>query len=709
MKKTFATLAKAIIIVGLLNGISYAGFREHFDLGQSYMTQYQYSGAITEFKSALKINYLDTSARIGLINAYLARATEYANKDRNWAKAADDYRSALFYMTYYPETNQARNHASNIPQVEQNLDLCLDYMNFNISAENRYNTAKRLRAEGNFPAAAYEFNQALGSKNLQKSSFEQVGDIMKILGNEPKAAEFYQKAIFVAPTDLDLRLSYAKILDNLGSHDLALKEYSYVLEKAGTEDKNILYVLERTFNKKVQSTPNNANFNANLGAILQKEGRLDEALNYYKQAETLDPSNLNTRINTGTLYQQKGDYRTAIKAYESVLILEPNNINANIYRAQCYEKLGDTKTAQEGFKKVMALDPDNKYMKAHLLENAKKTLPPEQFVEYVKTNMADSNPSNIIYNYAIDLHKKEKLTEAITMYNAAIQLNSQNSEMYVNLALAQAQSKNYNDALNTLQSAKSKFPSDKTVQDTIKNITSMKTDEQLLLAANAYKNKNYQEAIQHYLSITPATANTMLGVATAYQELQDTDNALIYYKKALELKPIDSDIAYAIACLYGEKEDYTNAKNYLEKAITFNKNNTQAIEYLQSIDSMNRANLLNEAITLYEADNYDASLSKLNEVLSKDPLNAYAFYYRGMIYDARQQRKQAIADMQKAYELNKEFTICNYLIASDYDALGQYKEAYDYYLAYANSNAQDDEYKQYAKARAEELKEHATK
>lgn len=709
MKKTFATLAKAIIIVGLLNGISYAGFREHFDLGQSYMTQYQYSGAITEFKSALKINYLDTSARIGLINAYLARATEYANKDRNWAKAADDYRSALFYMTYYPETNQARNHASNIPQVEQNLDLCLDYMNFNMSAENRYNTAKRLRAEGNFPAAAYEFNQALGSKNLQKSSFEQVGDIMKILGNEPKAAEFYQKAIFVAPTDLDLRLSYAKILDNLGSHDLALKEYSYVLEKAGTEDKNILYVLERTFNKKVQSTPNNANFNANLGAILQKEGRLDEALNYYKQAETLDPSNLNTRINTGTLYQQKGDYRTAIKAYESVLILEPNNINANIYRAQCYEKLGDTKTAQEGFKKVMTLDPDNKYMKAHLLENAKKTLPPEQFVEYVKTNMADSNPSNIIYNYAIDLHKKEKLTEAITMYNAAIQLNSQNSEMYVNLALAQAQSKNYNDALNTLQSAKSKFPSDKTVQDTIKNITSMKTDEQLLLAANAYKNKNYQEAIQHYLSITPATANTMLGVATAYQELQDTDNALIYYKKALELKPIDSDIAYAIACLYGEKEDYTNAKNYLEKAITFNKNNTQAIEYLQSIDSMNRANLLNEAITLYEADNYDASLSKLNEVLSKDPLNAYAFYYRGMIYDARQQRKQAIADMQKAYELNKEFTICNYLIASDYDALGQYKEAYDYYLAYANSNAQDDEYKQYAKARAEELKEHATK
>ena len=36
----------------------FAGFKEHFDLGQQYLSNYQYSGAITEFKSALKINYL---------------------------------------------------------------------------------------------------------------------------------------------------------------------------------------------------------------------------------------------------------------------------------------------------------------------------------------------------------------------------------------------------------------------------------------------------------------------------------------------------------------------------------------------------------------------------------------------------------------------------------------------------------------------------
>ncbi len=707
MKISLAEVAKLSLIVCLLTGTAFADFKEHYDLGQTYLAQYQYSGAITEFKSALRINYLDNSARLGLINSLLARAAEYANRDRAWAKAADDYRAALFYMVYYPTADAAQKSASYVPQVEQNLERCLDAANFDDSPQNRFATAKKLRAEGNFAAAAYEFNQSLGGKEFQKDSFEQTAQIMKLLGNLPKSAEYYKKALSVAPSDLTLRLEYAKILDSTNSSDLALNEYSYVLEHSTAENKDILYALERTFNKKVQNSPGNANLNANMGAILQKQGRLDEALSYYKQAETLDPSNINTRINTGTLYQQKGDYRTAIKAYESVLILYPDNINANLYRAQCYDKLGDNKTAQEGFKKVMALDPNNDYLKLQMLESAKKTLTAQQFVDYVNTNMANSNPGGILYDYAIELHKNNKLDDAIFMYNAALKADSKNSEIFVNLALAQAQGNNFDEALTTLKTAQAKFPKDKQVTDTIKNISSMKSDNLMAKAAEFYNNKDYQNAANCYLAVNPATADTMIGAATSYQELGDKDKAIEYYKKALDLKPIDSDIAYYIACLYGEKEDYTNAKIYLHKSLTFNKNNTQAAEYLASIEEMDMSNLLNDAIALYDENKLDESLVKFNELLSKDTQNSYALYYRGMIYDTKEKRNEAIADLKKAYSLNKEFSICNYLIASDYDALGKYKDAYNYYTAYANSDVQDDEYKQYAKARAEELKEYA--
>lgn len=709
MNKSLADIGKLILVLCLLNGtVCASDFREHFDLGQNYLANYQYSGAITEFRSALRINYLDNSARIGLINAYLARAAEYGNKDNNWAKAADDFRSALFYMLYYPNENQVQNSATAINQASKNLEICLKSTNYDMSSENRFNTAKKLRAEGNFAAAAYEFNQALGSKTLQKNSFQQIGDIMKILGNEPKSADYYKKAVSVDPSDLNLRLSYAKILDNLNSSDDALKEYSYVLERATSENKDILYSLEKTFKQKLQSTPNNGNLNANLGAVLQKEGKLEEALSYYKQAESLDPSNINTRINVGTLYQQKEDYRTAIKAYESVLILYPDNVNANLYRAQCYDKLGETKIAQEGFKKVLALDPDNSYIKTQMLENVKKTSTPQQFVDYVNTNLASADTAGIFYDYALELHKAGKIENSVFMYNQAIKAsNGADSEMYVNMALAQAQGNDFDSALSTLATAKSKFPDNSTITATIKNISGMKSDNLLTKAAKFYDDKQYQDAINTYLSITPATADSMLGVATSYQELDDKDNAIAYYKKALELKPVSSDIAYYIAVLYGEKEDYTNAKIYLHKAITLDKNNSQAVEYLASIEEADKSNLLNDAIALYDDNKLDESLVKFNELLSKDGQNSYAFYYRGMIYDTKEKRNEAIADLKKAYSLNNEFTICNYLIASDYDALGKYKDAYNYYIAYANSNVQDDEYKQYAKARAEELKQYA--
>ena len=708
MKKT--SLALSLILSACLMCPAFADFKEHFDLGQSYLAQYQYSGAINEFKSALRINYMDKSARIGLVNAYLARGTEYANKDRAWEKAADDYRSALFYLKYYPDDKDVRNSASAIDQIISNLDRCLRETGYDRTPQNRFNNAKRLRAEGNFPAAAYEFNHALGSRDLQKSSFEQTGDIMNILGNKKKAVEYYKKAVAVAPSDLNLRLTYAKALDDIENDEDALKEYSYVLSKANQSDKDILYMLERIFTKKLNENPTNANINANMGAVLQKENRLDEALSYYKKAESYDPSNINTRINVGTLYQQKGDYKTAIKAYESVLILYPDNVMANLYRAQCYEKLGDEKIAQDGYKKVLAVDPENEMIKKQMLNNVKKSMTPAQFVEYVKVNVPKKAQSDVIYEYAIELHKANQIDDAIYLYNETIALTDGNpsSEVFVNIALAQAQSLKYEDALNTLKSAQVKFPNDKSIETNLKNISGMRLNHQLDTAAVLYNNKQYDEAAKIYLSIVPPTVDTMIGAASSYNELGDKDKAIEYYKKALEMKKIDSDIAYYIAVLYGEKEDYENAKNYLGKAIAFNKNNKQAIEYLRSIDEMDMGNLLNAAIEKYDAGKYDEALIDFNKLISKNANNDYALYYRGMIYDSKGKHNEAISDLKKSYDLNKDFTICPYMIASNYDALKKYKEAMEYYQMYADSDVPDDDYKKYAKARAEELRENAT-
>ena len=684
-----------------MTSIAYAGFKEHFDLGQQYLSNYQYSGAITEFKSALRINYLDNSARIGLVNSYLARGTYYANTDKDYNRAADDYRAALFYLVYYPTANQVKNSSQAIVQVTSNLNKCLNSTNFDTSAKNRFEKAKQLRAEGNFAAAAYEFNQSLADTSLIKESFQQTGDIMKLLGNDPKAAEYYKKAVAVAPNDIELRMAYAKMLDKLGQEDDAVKEYNYVLTRT-TDNKEILYSLERIYKRKLEESPNDASVTANLGAIMQKQGNYDEALRYYSKAEYLDPSNVNTRINVGTLYQEKGDYKTAITAYDSVLILNPENVQANLNKAQSLAKMGDNKAALDIYKKILAKDPSNEAAQNEMIGMVKNTMSVMQFVDYVKKNNP-KNAADVLYDYALDLHKKNNLADSIAMYNEVIKLEPANPEVYVNLAIAQGQNKNYDAAIATLNNANAKFPNNSQVSDAIKSISAQSTDEKLELAANYFNNKDYQNAVNEYLKIKPATSDTMLGAASAYQNMGDLDKAIEYYKEALKLAPTNSDIAYYIAALYADKEDMENAKAFADKALALNKNNKQAKELLENVKANIGSQILEKAIALFDEQKYDESLALINQILSTNPKDAYALYYRGMIYDTQQKYNPAIADYKKAISYNPDLTIVNYLIGVDYDMQEQYKDAMSYYKAFTATYTEEDDYSQYAKSRIEEL------
>lgn len=529
---------------------------------------------------------------------------------------------------------------------------------------------------------------------------------MKLLGNDPKAAEYYRKAISVSPNDIPLRLSYAKLLDKLGEDEAAVEEFNYILTK-NTNNQDVLYSLERIYKKKLDQSPSDADITSNLGAILQKQGKLDEALTYYKKAEQLDPSNVNTRINTGTLYQQKGDYKTAIIAYDSVLILYPDNINANLYKAQCQAALGDTKGAQTSFKKVLSLDPANVTAQNELFANAKSTMTVTQYIDYLKKNANPDNVTDMLYSYALELHKEKKFADAITLYKEVLPKDS-TGEIYTNLAIAQNEAGQYETAVNTLETARSKFADNTEILSTLNSIKAQNTDGILAKAEEYYNAKDYKNAIAEYSKLNPPTFDTMIGIASSYQNLEDSNSAIEYYKKALSLKPTDSDVAFYIGALYADNENYSDAETYLNKAIALNKNNTQAVDLLNQIKEQNIATDLNKAIELYDGEKYEESLSLLNQVIAQDSKNAYAFYYRGMIYDSKKKTQEAISDFKKALAINSsDLLILNYMLAADYDTLGKYKEAYGYYTTYANSTAENDEYKQYAKSRAEELKNYA--
>ena len=706
-KKLLGKLCIVTILAAGIQPIWAAGagaFVQHFEAAQNYLEQGQYSSAVVEFRKAMRINYLDNSARIGLINSYLARATYYANQEKNYDKAANDFRSALFYLKMYPTREQAvQNSSAMIASANENLNQCLKVISFDRSPSSRYKRAEELRAMGNFSAAAYEFSKAAESETYKGEANNQIAELMKLLGNEPRSVDYYKTALDLKPSDGLLRMKYARTLDKLGRYDEALTQYNAALANS-KGDMEVLYALERIYLKKLAQTPSDAELNANIGAIKQAQGDFEAALSYYGKAEQLNPGNVNTRLNVGTLFQQKKEYLKAIKSYDSVLTLYPDNVQANLYKAQALSEMGDKQNALSLYKKVLSLDPSNQAAKAEVIGVMESTMSPSEFIAYLSKN-ADSNKAmqNMLYDYAYKLHKDNKPMDAITAYKAVIEKNPTNIDAYVNLAICYASVNDYKDAQSILNTAAAKFPNNKLVAKTLSEVNNDLTSTTLSNASENYEKKNYKKAIEEYSSITPQTEASTLGIAACYQAMEDYNNAIEYYKKAELLNPKNAQIPYYIGYLYSEQKDWTNAENYLKKSVSIDPE-SEAKNLLTYVTQNFSLSELNEGISLFEKNSFDKAMDKFNQVLKKESNNAYAYYYRALIYDEQKKTDLAIKDYLNVIKNTNELPIVNYMLGVDYDSIEKYKEAYKYYNEFISKYTTDDEYLKYAKTRAEELK-----
>lgn len=694
-----------------MNSVFADDFKTFYDNGQAFLNSSQYSSAISEFKKALRINYLDDSARIGIVNSYLARGTYYANNENNYDRAANDFRAALFYLKYYPEAKDVAISQNAIQTTTDNLEQCMISQGQSKLQQERYNRAVILRKNGELPAAAYEFMQAAQGtdKTIQAKSYAQIADIFSVLNHTKNSAIYYQKSVAIDPTNVNVRLKYARVLDKLGQDDLAVQEYNYILSK-GSDNAEVLYALEKIYTKKLEQSPKSAELNANLGAILQREKKYDAALSYYKVAETLDSSSVTTRLNIGTLYQQKQDYPSALAAYNSVINAQPNNVEAHLYKAQVLVATGEKEEALKEFRKVLDIDPTSVVAKREMFDIMKDTMSPAQMLVALKADAnVDKSSIEAMYEYAKELHNSKKLNEAIDCYSEVLKYDSSNPEYYANLALAYSQKRDYYNAEKVLNNAKIKYPNNSLIKTTTDTVLAEHASSKYTEANQYFTNNEYQKALSLYLSIEPKSKDVYIAIAACYKGLNNIDKSIEFYKKAFALDSNNSEIAYYIGVLYAEKENWTSAKIYLQNALKLDPKNTSADDLLSTVVEQNNVLLINKVIDFYNAKDYTTALKIISQILTEDNKNAYAFYYRGLIYDAQQKPMQAIHEYEKAIVNNPELVISDYLIATAYDSLGQYSNAYTHYKKFVTNSKNNDEYKKYAVSRLNDLKSYEKK
>ncbi len=672
--------------------------------GNKYLKNSQYSSAINEFKKALRTNPNDISAIIGLSNSYSMRATYYNNTVKATDNAISDLKSALFFLKYFSANDQNFASSQTILGMEKNLNTLENSNKKTIAPSERLSMAKNSRIKGEFAASAYDYYQLINDSKYAFEANSSLGDIYKIFNRPDKALIFYQKALAVKPDSTETHLKLARTYEQMNDFNSSLKEYDYALASS-SEREDILNSLERIWQKKVDEYPQDAEAHANLGVVLQKQKRYIEALTEYQKAEQLNPTNLNTKINIGTLFQEQKKYNEAINTYNNILKIQPYNAKVLVYKAECLKALNRNEEAVNLYKTALNIEPKNTQIKAQLYDLLKDTMSTEELLSFLYKNVQNS-PMNAdsYYEFAYELHKANKIDDAIVYYLETIKLDNKKIDAYINLSQAYRQKKKYLDAYQVIQKAKMLEPNNEQVLKQFDIVAKEFASNKYTTAANAFQSGDYRKAIAEYQLINPPTADSLIGIAASFQALNNNIEAINYYKKAMSLDNKNDEIPFYIASIYVNSNDLENAKNYLDKSISLNPNNKQAKDLLQYISDKKTEDLLSEAVKLYDTQKYNEAILIFDKIINTNPQNATVYYYRALSFDALNNYQKAIEDYKSTIKYAPEMVIAYYSLAVDYDSLKNYPLAKENYKKYIDMSIEDNEYRQYAKKRYDEIK-----
>lgn len=330
MKKRLIVIFAAMLF---LSGFSLAADRPsrediqkynlYYNNGVSHLKNKRYTSAITEFKKVLRFQPFDDTVRQSLCSAYLARADYYINEEKNPKKAIADLKSALFYMKFWgDEQNLANPHM--VSSTMSNLASLQRRHEANMTPSQKFQNAKTLRAQGELPAAAYDFLTLKNNSQYAKLANENAGDIFKALNNSLKAIECYREALKAEPEDAKLHFKYAVILDEANNQEAAAEEYNLAL-KYGEKNPELLDILENLWRSRTINNPNNAQAYINMGTVYQMRGDLISAKAQYQKALTLAPNDRTALLNLASLYAAQGATAQAMAQYDKLLAKNPKD------------------------------------------------------------------------------------------------------------------------------------------------------------------------------------------------------------------------------------------------------------------------------------------------------------------------------------------------------------------------------------------------
>lgn len=469
--------------------------------GNIYRDLENYANSISDYSQALLIDPKNAEAlyQRGYVN-YISDKPEDAIADfTDVLKIIPQHHNALIYR------------GSSFLDIEK-YDLALNDFNaeLNINPKNILAIIMRgkcYRKMRNYDLALKDYNEALRLDPKSFSALTLRGDLYSLLKKNDEAIKDYNDALNINPKAFEPRINRGNIFHATAKYDLAISDYTMVLEQ---DPKFTTALINRGFSNKflgnydlaiadlslaISLNPSSADALSKRGAVYMDKFQYDSAIIDFTKALRINPGDTISLNERGLVYKNQKRYDKAIADFNEAIKIKPDFSNAFNNRGLVYYRTGKYDMAIADYKTALSFKPEKEAL--------------------------------ITLNLILVYLAADKIEDAALLYN---QYRQKKLSSYMEAAKPYSFLKNYIAACCDFLLKK----------DYAGAIALLNT------SLEEYKDVN-QDNVQ--IPVSGEYANVLARAAFVYEKLNQPENALDCYKKAIIINPQLSHLSAKIAAV----------------------------------------------------------------------------------------------------------------------------------------------------------------
>jgi len=280
----------------------------------------------------------------------------------------------------------------------------------------------------------------------------------------------------------------------------------------------------------------------------------------------------------------------------------------------------------------------------------------------------EHHPSSAAFDaWARLLYQKPgKVQDAIEFYQKSLKVDPHDQEAYMALGTIYKDLGRSQEAIAIFNRALANFPDDEKVMARVIEIYNTVPDTDPRSSVYREKREEVLAAYEQWARRKKYGAVDFFNLGFLYEQVGGREEAVRFYRKALELKSDYDKPLYRLAGLYRQAGDLKVALALYERLVRSHPKFANGY--------------LNIGIIYNALGDADRARYLYQKTVDLDPANADGYFNLGYLSEAKGELKEAIAFYEKTVEADPKYAEAYYNMGNVYAALTQYAEAMAAYL-----------------------------